>query len=410
MPVYSYKGYDQSGKSEAGTIDASNENLAFEMLLSQGITVIDLASGNTLPTSDVAWYKRDIQLWGAELPYQEQAIIADLLATLFQAGLSVSEVIRIAILSTEKADVKRHFERVGQRVDDGESFPDAFESENRLFSPIFVSFLRISDTSNALPTLLNELSRFFQNQSTIRQKITSALIYPAILISAAIALFFVIVLYLAPNLEPIFASVGREAHGTLGFLLWVNSVFREYWLAILLGFLASLFCIIALRQITWVKSTAVQLRFSLPIFGDLSYLSTLSRLVQSTQLLLVSGLPLAEALKVSAQNMGQGSTLSARFAEASDALEAGQSAATVFDDDLRIPPVFKELFRIGEHTNTLPSTLEALSDYVSAKLEQKSQKLLSLITPVLTLVLGVGIGILIYSLMGAILEVNEIVL
>jgi len=410
MPVYSYKGYDDSGASETGTIDAGNEKLAFDTLRSRGITVCDLTKGIVHAGADVPWFKRDIQIWSSELSFQEQAVVADFLATLFQAGLPASEVVRIAALSVEKTVVKRHFERVEQRVADGASFPDAFEAENTLFSAVFVSFLRVSDTSNTLPSLLKELSKFFQRQSQTKQKITSALIYPSILVCVAILLFLVVVLYLAPNLEPIFSSVDRETPTTLGFLLWVNSVLREFSPFIVPGVILAFLGLLISMQLPAVREVVARLRFKLPILGTLSRLSLLSRLVQSTELLLLSGETLSQALRISGQNMGAGSAFGARFIEAADAVERGFSAADVFDGERFFPPSFQELFRIGEKTNSLPTTLAAMSTFFSEQLDHKSERVLNLVTPVLTLILGLGVGILVYTLMGAILEVNEIVL
>ena len=408
MPVYSYQGCDSTGVSENGTIEASSEKLAFDTLQSRGITVFDLSTGTGSTASELPWYRRDISFWGSELPYEDQAATADLLATLFGAGLSATEVIRIAALSSEKPDIKRHFERVGQRVADGTSFAEAFEAENRRFSPIFVSFLKVSDTANTLPQLLKELGRFFQKQNAVRQKVVSALIYPAILVVAAIALLLVVIFYLAPNLEPIFASVDRDPPGTLAFLLSMNDGLRSYWLFVAAGFGGLIFALLAALQIPSVKSALSRVQLRLPIVGKLMRLTALSRLAQATELLLSSGQPLAEALRTATQVMGGSSGFGVRFEEAAEAIEAGLSASTVFDEDPAIPATFKELFRIGEETNRLPSTLAALSESMATQADRQSQRLLNLLTPALTLVLGLGIGFLIYTLMGAILEVNEL--
>jgi len=408
MPVYSYQGYDSTGTRESGTVEASNEKLAFDTLQSRGITVFDISIGTGPAGSELPWYRRDISFRGGELPYDDQAATADLLATLFGAGLSATEVIRIAALSSETPEIKRHFERVEQRVVDGSSFSDAFEAENRLFSPIFVSFLKVSDTANTLPQLLKELGRFFQKQNAVQQKVVSALIYPAILVAAASVLLLVVIFYLAPNLEPIFASVDREPPRTLAFLLSANEGLRSYWVFIAAGFGGLLFAFLAALQIPSVNSALSRARLRLPIVGKLMRLTALSRLAQVTELLLSSGQPLAEALRTGAQVMGGSSGFGARFEEAAKAIEAGLSASTVFDEDSAIPSTFKELFRIGEETNRLPSTLAALSESMANQADRQSQRLLNLLTPALTLILGLGIGFLIYTLMGAILEVNEL--
>ena len=408
MPGFTYQGVDISGSNEIGSIEAKSEKVAFDILQSRGITVFELSESNIFPGSHLPWYRRDIKFRSRQLAYEDQATTADLLATLFSAGISTAEVIRIAALSSEKTIIKRHFERVGQRVADGTSFADAFKAENQLFSPIFTSFLQVSDTTNTLPRILKSLGLFFQKQSIVSQKIISALIYPAILVCAAIAMLLVVVLYLAPNLGPIFSSVGKEPPGTLSLLLSINATLRDYWL-IILGVVAGFFPItFALLQFQWVKSVFSRLKYQLPIFGNLARVTTLSRLSQATGLLLSSGQPLSEALRTAALVMGGTSSFGKRFYDAANAIDAGLTASAVFDEDPNIPHTFKELFRIGEKTNRLPYTMAALSETMVAQVDKQSQRLLNLLTPTLTLVLGLGIGFLIYTLMEAILEVNEL--
>ena len=409
MPVFTYQGIDATGTNEYGSIEASSEKLAFDTLQSRGITVFELSQGGeVLPESDLPWYRRDIKFRSGQLAYEDQAITANLLAILFSAGLSATEVIRIAALSSEKPEIRRHFERVGQRVADGTSFADAFEAENRLFSPIFVSFLKVSDTTNTLPRVLKKLGQFFQTQNAVRQKVVSALIYPVILICAAIALLLVVVLYLAPSLSPIFSSVGKELPSTLSLLLSINAGLRSFW-PIILGVMAAFFlALIMVLQLSQAKSTLSRLQYRLPIFGRLARLTALSQLSQATELLLSSGQPLAEALRTSAQIVNGSSGFRNLFHEAANSVEAGLTASVIFDADHHIPPTFKELFRIGEETNRLPTTLAALAESMSSLVDRQSERLLNLLTPVLTLVIGLGIGFLIYTLMGAILEVNEL--
>lgn len=408
MALYTYQGYNPSGEVEDGTIEATGERIAYETLQSRDITVIELTQGRKSSAHVLPWYRRDISLRGNELPFDDQANTASLLATLFSAGISAADVIRIAVLSSEKPSVKRHFERVGQRVADGETFSSAFEKENRIFSPIFSAFLKVSDTANTLATVLEELSKFLRRQNEIRQKIISALIYPAILVVAAVLLCLTVVLYLAPNLEPIFNSAQQTPPATLTTLLHINDFLVEYWIVITLTTLTAFGSGLALLQTPKTRVSLYQVSFRVPMIGRLMMLSTLSRLAQSTALLISSGHSFAAALRLSSDIMGRGTHLGDRFKEASETIESGGSASSVFTEDKYIPPQFKELFRIAEETNRVPSTLMAISTSLSTEVDRQSQRLLSLMTPMLTLILGLGIGFLIYTLMGAILEVNEL--
>ncbi|MEX0301154.1 MAG: type II secretion system F family protein [Leisingera sp.] len=137
-------------------------------------------------------------------------------------------------------------------------------------------------------------------------------------------------------------------------------------------------------------------------------LSSLSQLSQAIELLLTSGMPLPDAFRQAAGALGGASGYHATFLEAAEAVEGGLNASAAIEADPFIPASFKELFRIGEETNRLPSTLAALAETMSAQADRQSQRILGLLTPILTLIIGSGVGFLIYTLMGAILEINEI--
>ena len=146
----------------------------------------------------------------------------------------------------------------------------------------------------------------------------------------------------------------------------------------------------------------------MPFFGKLSRLSEIARLSHSTELLLSAGVPLAHALRDASEAIGGQSGFKERFGEAADAIEAGKTASEIFAADNLLPTAFKELFRIGEQTNRVPDMLAALSKTLADQVDRETERLLTLLTPIITLVLGMGIGLLIYVLMGAILEVNEL--
>ncbi|KIC34976.1 type II secretion system F family protein [Leisingera sp. ANG-M7] len=409
MGSYQYSGYDASGREEAGAIDAATESLAFEHLQSRGITVFALepSSAEYIPTA-VPWYRRDIRFRSSQLSAEDQAATADLLASLFSAGLALPEIIRITASSAGRTEVRMQFERIGQKVAEGGSFAVAFEQENKGFAPIFVSFLKVSEASNALPTLLRSLSSFLSKQNQVRQKVLSALIYPLILVLASLGLFLIVTLYLAPNLEPLFAAAGQEPPGTLSALLALNDFLVRFWMWLLLALAGGVLAIASLLQHERSQRLLARMKFRLPVFGTITRLFTLSQLAQAIELLLTSGMPQSEAFRQASASLGASSGFHGTFLEAADAVESGLTATGPIDADPHIPAGFKELFRVGEETNRLPSTLAALSETMSAQADRQTQRLLGLLTPVLTLVIGSGIGFLIYTLMGAILEINEI--
>lgn len=409
MPLFSYKGFDQYGAEEAGTIDAAQEQLAYLTLKSRGITVVELHKGGELPSGlNVPWYKRDLQFGSGRLPLSEQANLASLLATLFGAGLTAAEVCRTASRSVGNQHLARFFLRIGARLEEGQSFSDAFEAENRFFAPVVVAFLHVSDASNEISALLQSVSELLARQNEIRQKVISALIYPSILVVAAIALVLTIVMYLAPNLAPVFNAAGQEPSGTIAILLRLNQFLSTNWLFVLVGISASFLSILLLLQSAATKSALANFVYRAPIMGPLILKSKLARTTHAVALLMNSGYPLADALRTAGQRMAPSTHVGARFEEAAEVIETGGRAAEVFSTDMRIPPTFQELFRIGENANTLPETLTSLSKALNEDVERHALRLTTLLTPVMTLILGLGVGYLVYTVLGAVLDVNDL--
>lgn len=401
---YFYKGIDQSGAPESGSIEAGSEQDAFMTLQSRGLTLFEL--GDRPETgSDVAWWRRDIQLFPTRLSLGDQASVAETMAVLFKLHLPLNETLRMLEGAIDNAIVRRHFIRTGQRVADGEPLADAFVAAGSAFSPLFHVLLQVSDAANTLPETMAELSRYLRNQERIRAKLSGALVYPLILILAAVVLVLVIVFYLAPALEPMFTSVNKAPPASLAFFLSVNRALSDYGFLIMPIALAvgtGLVVFVRGPQGEGVRRAVVS---RLPLWGAIARQAALVRQIRALTMLLKSGMPLADALESVQRFMGSDGP---DWQGAAERLKQGGRSADVLGADPALPPIARDLFRMGEETNRLPEVLAALSQTLEDRLNAQTQKATTLITPAITLVLGLGIGLLIYQVMGAILDINEL--
>lgn len=409
MPEFFYRGVNNTdGGEEVGSIEADNDQVAFEILMSRGVIVFELGKSTQTTARDVPWYRRELRLTGSLLPLSEQAVVAELLASLFAASIDAPEVARIVGKSSSNVEVARHFERVAQRLEDGADIGQAFDAENRTFSYLFVAFLSVSDKANALPNMMRQLAIFLRNQGKAQARVTSALLYPAILVGAAIAVLGIVIFYLAPSLEPIFSTLDKPPPTALSLLISANTLLSKYWWTALLCLVGAIVFISIILSDARLRRHLMGVLFAVPLVGKILWLSTLSRMTHSTYLLLSAGLPLADALRLSAENMSGGSKLGVVFVSAADFLEEGRSAHLAFTVETTGSVLFCEMFRVGETVNNLPSVLENLSRALDEQAESQSQKFLTMLLPLLTLVMGLGIGALVYFIMGAVFEVNEL--
>ncbi len=407
MPKYFFEGIDIAGASETGSIEAADQQLAYELLQARGIVVFQLTN-EEVGTGTKSWLLRDLNLRPTTLSFENQALVAELLSALFDAKLTTTEIAQVASMSSELSEVRRHFDRMGQRIAEGNGFAEAFRSENRSFSPIFVSFLSACEETGSYSSHLKELAEMLEKLAKTQQRVVSALIYPAVLTMAALVLVLIMALYLAPNLEPMFTSMGKTLPPALSFLLDTGTLIREKGALIALVGITLVMLLVPATRHVWAKRLINGLAARLPLIGKVIQFRALSRLAQVCSLFLRAGQPLPKALRASAEIVGAENSFSGHFLEASRKIEEGVDASSVFDQAQNLPPAFRELFRIGETTNKLPVTLTAIAKSMSTKADRLTERALGLLTPALTLFLGLGVGFLIYAIMSAIMEVNEL--
>ncbi len=381
-------------------MDSPSEVAAIDTLRALGLTVVELTDGRV--TSALPWWRRDISLSGGVLALAEQAALAEQMATMLRVRLPALEMLRILAQGAGRADTRDRLERTARLVAEGVPLAPAFEQAGPKVAPVFLSLLRAGAQSDAMPEQLTDLARLLRLQDQLRGQVATALLYPAILIVAAVAVMLIVALTLAPALTPLFEGDGREMPASLAFFRALGDLIRGWWLLLTIALIALIVLVVLGLRAGWGRVV-----FRLPLFGPLMRDAALLALVRSLALMLRAGRPLAEAMRGMADADPTG-PFAPDLRAATAALERGERAHAALAKGGRLPPMVRELFRVGEEANALIPVLEALSQTVQGQLDQSTQRLLRLLTPILTLIIGGAVGALVYSIMGAVLSINDL--
>jgi general secretion pathway protein F len=384
-------------------LESRSEQAALETLQAMGLSVVDIREGGGDPA--LPWYRREIRLSAPRMPLEEQAALAERLAVLFQVRLPVLEVLRLLGAGERRRPRRLAYDRVRRLVADGLTLPEAFARAGPPVSPLFLALLRMGQGANALPELLQDLAATLRAQERMRAQVLGAFIYPLILCAAALILFLLVALVLAPALAPSFAGQGRALPAALGFFLTTGELLERQG-AQILGLVLAAALLISLT----LRRQGARLLSRLPLVGRLMRGAALVRLAKARELMLRAGLPLPAALRAAADAAPAGDPYRPVLCQAAERLEAGGSAYEAFAGEARVLPLFAELFRIGEETNTLPLVLQGFGRSQAGQVERQAQRLMQALTPVLTLLIGGAVGLLVYHVMDAVLSVNELVL
>lgn len=400
IPTYAYKAYNDRGAVETGQLASPSDAAAYATLSALGLTVVELQLGAENPTQP--WWKRDITLGKGGMTLGDQAALAEQMATMFRVRLPVLDMLRILSQGATRAELRGQMDRVARLVAEGMPFADAFAQSGPKVAPVFLTLLRAGQQSDAMPEQLSDLARLLRLQDQLRGQVATALIYPAILILAALAVVLIVALTLAPALAPLFVGQDRPMPLSLSIFLGLGGFIAAWW-PLLLALLAA--AIIA--AILGLRAGWGRVLFRLPLFGPLVRDAALLALVRSLALMLKAGRPLAEALRGLALADRTG-PFAPELTAAVTALERGERAHAALAEGGRLPIIVRELFRVGEESNALVPVLDALSQTLTGQLEQSTQRVLRLLTPILTLVIGGAVGGLVYSIMAAVLSINDL--
>lgn len=406
MPRFRYKAYDANGVLVDGEMSVDSRHAALQALARKSHVAINLeeaAAAHAVP-----WWQREIG-GRRKLGAQALASFTRELSSLIGASLPIDEALRIiAVQPAMGRPVRQTVERILERVTAGYSLAAALDSCDGAFPEYYVRLISAGEVSGGLEAVLDDLARALEQTSERRSKILSQLLYPAVLLLAAVVALAVITTVLVPAVRPLFEDAQAELPAILKFLSTIETFISANLLplAILMAGLAG-GLILAWRSPAWKQRFDRQV-LRVPFAGTLVVQSETARLARTLAALLRNGVPLTEAIRIAGGVMGNGH-LAALVEGIRKDVEEGASFSAPLQSTGVFPDLFQRLARVGEETGQLDAMLVKVADAYDRAVQHRLERVMTLLTPVLTLLIGGLIGALVVSVMNAILSANALV-
>jgi general secretion pathway protein F len=407
MPRFSYTAYDEKGARAAGTIDAESREAAVEALFRQGRYPLELVEGRRAPVP--RWWERELTL-SRGLSRRGLALLTRELATLIAAELPVDEALRIAhVQPLMPARVRSVIAGALARVLEGASLSEALAGEGGAFPAYYVHLVRAGEAAGTLSQTLAELAGFLERTAEFRARIGSALVYPALLMVAAAAALAVIMTVLIPAIAPLFRDAGVAPPFIIGLLLDVEEAVAAHWLLALAILAAATVGLAALtRSEAWRGWRDRQL-LRLPLVSGLIRSGQTAVMTRTLGTLIRNGVPMLQALQITADVLSN-RAMAAAVRDSAAEVKQGATLTAALSRSGVVPELALRLTGVGEQTGQLDTMLERAGSIYEQALQQRLGRLSNLITPLLTIAIGVLVGGLLLSVMGAIVGVNELAL
>jgi len=318
------------------------------------------------------------------------------LAMMLNAGLTLIDSLDILKKQATKSSLLRLFEDIDKEIRSGNPLSRALKKYPQYFSNLYISLVRSGEASGKLNEILLKLADNLEKEREFKAKITSALIYPVIIIVAMIGVMFIMVTFVIPKLLNLYKDFNIDLPFTTKILIALSSFLTKTWPLILLSLFASLPMIRKIISYQPVKYKIDYYLLRLPVFGRIIQMGALVDTTRTLSILTNSGISILDSLTI-VIDISDNLIYKKAFNEIYKQVEKGSSLGETFEKAGIFPPILVQMVTVGEETGKLDETLGKIARYFEMESEIAIKAATSLIEPLILVVLGVGVGFLVMS-------------
>lgn len=406
MPVYQYKGFDKNGSVRSGILDADSPKEARSQLRSLQVHCTDLEPMSTLTVSSSRRYMPRFM----QARHRDAVVmLIRQLSTMLKSGIPLASCLTALIEQAGHPDLEVVLRDVREKVTQGTTLAEALAHHPGYFDDLFVNMVRAGEAAGNLDQILGRLADFSQRQQRIRAKVQASLAYPMVMVIFGILVVIVLMTWVVPRILAVLKKgPGKSIELPLPtqILMAVSGFMGQYWWVILGSLLAAwiLFKIAMRSEEFRFKWDSFRMR--VPVMGDLFRKSSVARFCTTLSTLLKSGIPALQALTIVKGIVGN--VVMARVVgEIHDKIIEGADISGPVKKSGVFPPVVGYMISIGEQAGTLEEMLERVAEAYDEEVEISSQKVTSMVEPVLIISLSLVVGFIVVAILLPILQIGQ---
>lgn len=389
MPSYSFQAKDENGKILRGVVEARDEKEAASLLHQRHLLVIKLKSQESAPLTVLS---RKFSRVG----FRDLVNFTRQLATMFTAGLRLSESLRILEKQTENQAMHRVVSEIRRDIEAGSSFGAALEKHS-CFSQVYVAVIRAGEASGKLDQILTQLADNLDKTQAMRARIMGALMYPAVILVAMGGLVFVLMTMVIPGLTTVYEAFEADLPMATKLLISFSKFMSKFWWLFILAMVGAIFGIKIWLKTPLGKRIFDSLIIRLPLLGKLQKESVLTDFCRTLGLLASAGVPLIDGLNIVSEAAGN-VVYRDSIKEAARKVEKGFPLSSTLDENRLFPAIVVQMAKVGEETGKIDETLLRVATYFEVETDQLVKGLTTMIEPIMMVVLGAGVGFIVYSI------------
>lgn len=390
MPGFNYTAINRNGKRVRSSLDASSIETAKSSLRGAGYTILDIKEQTTL--------NRDIEIPFLGNPKaKDMAVFCRQFVSILRAGVSVASVLAMLGQQTSNKKLRAAIREMQADVEKGEALATSMRRHPKIFPAILVNMVSAGEASGNLEESFRQMELYFERSKRTKSKVTSAMIYPCVLIVVMIIVLIVMMTKIIPNFLKTFEDMDAELPKLTQGVMAVCEWFKSWWWVPLLVLVALIVGGILFHRTNKGKHFFGWLARKTPVVGNLTVKTACATFCRTMEVLIGSGLTLTDSMDLAASNMGN-----IYYLEAIRDARALVAEGTPLRESLVrtgiFPPMVSNLVGVGEETGDLQSMMGKVADYYDEEVDEATKKLLNLMEPAIIIFMAVFVVIIVLAI------------
>ncbi|HEY7550100.1 MAG TPA: type II secretion system F family protein [Hyphomicrobiaceae bacterium] len=403
MPTFRYQAYGDGGELAQGSVEAASQAEATEVLFLRGLTAFRLEAAGEAATP---WWQREVFASRRSLATELAALTREL-ATLIGAEIPLDQALRVVSDQAATPRMRALAARLLADVLNGAALSEAMQRRQGIFSAEYTSIVRAGEVGGTLGQVFGELADLLERRLEVRGQVQSALIYPLILVAFSLVTLGVVVAVLVPGIASVFAESGRSLPPAVQFLVAVQSRWPEVLAGTATAAIGGTIAVVLGLRRPGIALALDRRKLRVPVLAGLVLHQETARFAHTLGTLLRAGVPLLQAADAASAAL-RNRHVAAGMERAIGRLREGARLHAALERETVLPPLALRMIAVGEEAGKLSAMLLRAAAVFEQQTKRSVDRLMTLLTPVLTLTMALLVGGIIITVMNAILSINEL--
>lgn len=390
---FKFKARTNDGQIKRGDIEAIDKEMATQLLQKSELVPISIREVKHSESMSGA-----IERLTSSVSQKDLLLFYRQMSTLVGAKIPIAPALRTIHEQTENPQLRVIVAEVAADVEDGLSISESFGKHENVFTTLAVSMIRAGEVSGNLQGAIDFVAESAEQNYQLKNKIRGALLYPIFVISVALVIGFITMTWILPKLTTVIKDLNVEIPWYTQLMIHIGDFMQSYWWAVLIVIIGIIASVIYYVRSEDGSKEWDRIKLRLPVIGDLFRYVYITRFAENLSVLLKGGIPIVRALIV-VSDVVDNIVYKNIILKAAQDVKVGGEIHREFFKHAAFPPMVSSMIKIGEETGRLSEILEDVARFYNAEVDQITRNLSSIIEPILIVILGMGVGVLVFSVL-----------